>query len=150
MKVKELMTKPAHTITEDTPLRMVNQLMQRYHLNDLVVVNENYEVKGIITYSDLYRLILPTYVEVMEDETIWLLPETVEEKIANLIDKPVKSVMTKDVFTVSPSELIVKAGAMMSAKKIKQVPVVKNNKLIGILSYRDILWGFLIKNCKYL
>jgi len=150
LKVKELMTKPAHTITEDTPLRMVNQLMQRYHLNDLVVVNENYEVKGIITYSDLYRLILPTYVEVMEDETIWLLPETVEEKIANLIDKPVKSVMTKDVFTVSPSELIVKAGAMMSAKKIKQVPVVKNNKLIGILSYRDILWGFLIKNCKYL
>ena len=150
MKVKELMTKPAHTITEDTPLRMVNQLMQRYHLNDLVVVNENYEVKGIITYSDLYRLILPTYVEVMEDETIWLLPETVEEKIANLIDKPVKSVMTKDVFTVSPSELIVKAGAMMSAKKIKQVPVVKNNKLIGILSYRDILWGFLIKNCKFL
>ncbi len=150
MKVKELMTKPAHTITEDTPLRMVNQLMQRYHLNDLVVVNENYEVKGIITYSDLYRLILPTYVEVMEDETIWLLPETVEEKITNLIDRPVKSVMTKNVFTVSPSELIVKAGAMMSAKNIKQVPVVKNNKLIGILSYRDILWGFLIKNCKFL
>ncbi len=150
MKVKELMTKPAHTITEDTPLRMVNQLMQRYHLNDLVVVNENYEVKGIITYSDLYRLILPTYVEAMEDETIWLLPETVEEKITYLIDKPVKTVMTKDIFTVSPDELIVKAGAMMSAKKIKQVPVVKNNKLVGILSYRDILWGFLIKNCKYL
>ena len=150
MKVKDLMTKPAHTILEDTPLRMVNQLMQRYHLNDLIIVNENYEVKGIITYSDLYRLILPTYVEVMEDESIWLLPETVEEKIKNLIDKPVKSVMTKKTFTVSPSELVVKAGAMMSAKKIKQVPVVKDNKLVGILSYRDILWGFLIKNCKYL
>jgi len=53
MKVEELMTKPVETITPDTPLRKVNQLMQRYRLTDLVVTNKNNEVVGIITFSDL-------------------------------------------------------------------------------------------------
>ena len=147
MKVKQLMTRPVETISPETPLRKVNQLMQRYRLNDLVVVNENNEVEGIITFSDLYRLILPEYDEVMKDDSIWLLPETLENKVAGLIDKPVKEVMSKNVITVSEDDLAIKAGSVMTAHKIKQLPVVKNNKLVGVISYRDILWGFLMKNC---
>lgn len=149
MKVKELMTKPFETISSNTPLRKVNQLMQRYRLNDLIVVNENNEIEGIITYSDLYRLILPKYDEIMQDESLWLLPETIEERIKNFIDKPVKDVMIKDIITISQDDFVIKAGSIMTAHKIKQLPVVENNKLIGVISYKDILWGFLMKNCKY-
>ena len=149
MKVKQLMTRPVETISPETPLRRVNQLMQRYRLNDLVVVDEKDEVKGIITFSDLYRLILPAYDEVMKDDSIWLLPETLENKVTGLIDKPVKEVMTKKVITVSEDDLAIKAGSVMTAHKIKELPVVKNNKLVGVISYKDILWGFLMKNCKY-
>lgn len=48
MKVKDVMNKEVKTISPDTPLRMVNQIMQKN------------EVEGIITYTDLVRLIIPS------------------------------------------------------------------------------------------
>jgi len=38
----------------------------------------------------------------------------------------------------------------MTAKKIKQLPVIENNRLVGVISRTDITWGLLLKYCKRL
>ena len=56
--------------------------------------------------------------------------------------------MTERVITVSPDVEILKAGAIMSANRIKQLPVVRNHDLIGIISYTDIGWGLISQNSR--
>ena len=46
--------------------------------------------------------------------------------------------MTKKVFTLEPDDYLSNAFLLMKEKKIKHVPVVKGNKLKGLISDRDI------------
>jgi Mg/Co/Ni transporter MgtE len=55
MKVIELMNPRAVTVGPKTPLREVLQIMLRYHLNDILVVDSEQRLAGIVTYSDLSR-----------------------------------------------------------------------------------------------
>jgi acetoin utilization protein AcuB len=146
MKVSEIMNTEVHTILPDTKMKMVNRIMQKYNLSYLFVVNEKKEIQGVITYADLFRLVLPSYQKVMEEGLLWLAPEVIESQAQNLMDKPVKEFMEKDVLTIHPNEMVFKAGAEMIAHSVKQLPVVENNKLVGVISFHDILWELLMIN----
>lgn len=50
----------------------------------------------------------------------------------------VVDVMTKDPLTVSPVETIGKADELMAENSIRQIPVVEDGELIGIVTDRDI------------
>ncbi len=80
---------------------------------------------GSNTYTDLFRLVLPSYQKVMEEGLLWLSPEVIESQAQNLMDKPVKEFMEKDVLTIHPNEMVFKAGAEMIAHIIKQIPLLK-------------------------
>ena len=68
MKVRELMNPGVVTVGPKTPLRDVLQLMLRYHLNDILIVDSEQRLEGIVTYSDLSGKLLPTERELMEHE----------------------------------------------------------------------------------
>ncbi len=53
--------------------------------------------------------------------------------------------MTRNVVTVSPDLEVLKAGATMTARGVKQLPVVLNHKVMGIISHRDIGWGLMMQ-----
>lgn len=146
MKVKEIMNKEVHTIFPDTTMKMVNRTMQKYNLGYLFIVNEKKEVEGVITYTDLFRLVLPSYQKVMEEGLLWLSPEVIENQAHELMNKPVKEFMKKKIISVHPNEMVFKAGAEMIANRIKQIPVIENNKLVGVISFHDILWELLMIN----
>ena len=41
---------------------------------------------------------------------------------------------------------VVEAGSLMISKNVKQLPVIDgNNDLVGVISFRDITWGLLMK-----
>lgn len=50
----------------------------------------------------------------------------------------VKDWMTKRVYTVSPDDPVSDAAALMKEKRIKHLPVIKKERVVGILSDRDI------------
>ena len=102
-----------------------------------------------ITSLTLFRQILPSYDEVMQDETYWLNPASIEERAADVSKKKVKEIMVKELIKINPGMLVVEAGALMASKKIKQIPVMdSNDDLVGVISFKDITWGFLIKPIK--
>lgn len=149
MKVSEIMNTKVHTIFSNTTLGIVNRTIQKYNLSYLFVVNEKKEIEGVITYTDLFRLVLPSYQKVMEEGLLWLSPEVIESQAQNLLDRPVKEFMTKKVISIHPDEMVFKAGAEMIAHSVKQLPVVENNKLVGVISFHDILWELLMINRLY-
>jgi len=54
-------------------------------------------------------------------------------------DVPVSSIMTPNVFTLCVSDSLEKAEKLFRGKKIRHIPVVKEEKIIGMLSYTDLL-----------
>lgn len=53
--------------------------------------------------------------------------------------KTVADVMSTDVVTVSGDQDVVLASAVMKLRRIRHLPVVEGNRLIGMLSHRDLL-----------
>ena len=145
MKVLELMNPKVITVGHKTPLREVLQLMLRFHLNNIVVVDSEQKLAGIVTYSDLSRKLLPTQKELMEHEEYLSNPQLMEERFRDFVGVPVGEVMTKNVITASPDLAALKAGATMTAHQIKQLPVVHNHKVLGIISHTDIGWGLMMR-----
>jgi len=56
-----------------------------------------------------------------------------------LIENPVKEFMTKEVFTVIPDMLSEECMMLMTNKKIRHLPVLAENKLVGLISIGDVV-----------
>ena len=57
----------------------------------------------------------------------------------NSKDTPVSEIMTRSVFTVSPGTRTRECMALMSQKKIRHLPVVEGDKVLAMISIRDIM-----------
>ena len=145
MKVFELMSPRVVAVGPKTPLREVLRLMLRYHLNDILVVDDGQRLVGIVTYPDLSRKLLPTERELMEHEEYMITPQLMEDRFRDIVSVPVDQIMTRDVITVPPDLEALKAGATMTARRVKQLPVVQNHKVVGVISHTDIGWGLMMQ-----
>jgi len=143
MKVQEVMTPMVVGVGPETPLREVLQLMLRRHLNNVLVMDAQQALVGIVTYSDLSRKLLPTYAELAGHEEYMLSPQSMEERVMDVASTLVGDIMTSNVITAAPDLEVLKAGATMTAHRIKQLPVVRRNKVVGIISHTDIGWGLM-------
>jgi CBS domain-containing protein len=54
-------------------------------------------------------------------------------------ETPVKEIMTGPVLTVGPSAGVAECMRMMTERRVRHLPVVDQNKLVGILSIGDLL-----------
>jgi len=143
MKVHESMTPMVVAVGPETPLREVLQLMLRRHLNNVLVMDAQQALVGIVTYSDLCRKLLPTYAELAAHEEYMLSPKSMEERVMDVASTPVGDIMTRKVISVSPEVEVLKAAATMLAHRVKQLPVVRGDKVVGIISHTDIGWGLM-------
>jgi CBS domain-containing protein len=52
---------------------------------------------------------------------------------------PVSEIMTSNVITVTPNSRTRECMALMSSKRIRHLPVVDGDKVVGMLSIRDLM-----------
>jgi len=113
--VKDLMTKNVVTIDADKTVVEAAMLMSKNDIGDLVVVKDNAPV-GIVTERDFVRRVLA------------------ERKSVNT---KVSEVMTTPLKVIDPDAPIKEAARRMVNRKIRRLPVIKDNKLVGILTAAD-------------
>jgi CBS domain-containing protein len=63
--------------------------------------------------------------------------------VGNPITTPLKDVMTQRIFYVSPDQSAETCMAQMSDKHIRHLPVLKDNKVVGVISVGDIVKSIL-------
>jgi acetoin utilization protein AcuB len=138
MKIADIMTKQVHTITPDKTLKECTQILKQRNVNGLVVL-ESEKVTGIITKTDLFKAILPSYADIIEDERNIASFEYIEERTHKLYDIKVRDFMSTPLITVDSNMPVIKAGSLMILKRVKQLPVVDNGALKGIVTLTDIM-----------
>ncbi len=150
MIVEKFMRTDFVSLRGNATIKRVNQLLHQMNTSYILITDKNNKLEGIITFSDLFRHLLPSYTDFLTHaEQNMLFPEKIEEKAVELVNKKSKEIMTKEPEFVHPNLPLIEAGAFMLAHKVKQLPVVEKGKVVGVISYTDITWGFMLKNCKY-
>ena len=144
MKAGEIMTKTVHTIGPDQTLKVCAETMNKHKANGLVVMDDG-KVVGVITKADIFKAILPRYPDIIEDERHMTDLEYIEERAHKLYEMKVSEIMGTPPITVSSDMPIVKAGSLMILRRIKQVPVVDKNRLVGVVTLTDIITSLLKK-----
>ena len=138
MKVSEIMTQKVYTISPDSTLKECAEALSKYNINGLVAV-EKEKVVGVITRSDIFKAILPRYPDIIEEERYVSDLEYVEERANKLFEMEVKDIMGAPPITVNSDMPIVKAGSTMILRRVKQLPVVDDGALKGIVTLTDII-----------
>ena len=121
MLVKDVMTRNVISVSRDTPLREAAEIMSDNHIGCLVVKTGG-KVSGIITDRDILIFIA-------------------DSSHRNIDLYKVKDAMTDYVITVRPDNPIEKAVKLMTDNRIKKIPVVDDERLVGIITMSDIIWS---------
>lgn len=121
--VRSIMTTDIVTVLPDTSIVKVSRIMLQKHIRCVLVCDEDRNLKGVITDSDL---VFGTAGKGQEG-----------------LELPVSKMMTKDPVSIGPNADIYEAVAVMSEKSCRRVPVVKDGRVIGIISIRDVIRSIL-------
>ena len=119
MLVKDVMSSPAITVPEKTPVDKTSQHIRDGRLGCIIVTNKNGKALGIITESDLVKRVLAKNI----------LPSKLTSK----------EVMSAPLITVEPDEILTDTMRRMNKLHIRRMGVMYKGNLVGIISSKDIL-----------
>ena len=116
--VKEIMKKDYIKVTADETLKDVLNKIIKFYKDEAIIVDKNDSLIGVVTKNDLYAL-----------DNIKI---NFENKILNYVQT--------NVISLGPYESIVTAKNLMVENKIYSLPIVYNEKVIGLLKIDDLIY----------
>lgn len=118
MKIKEIMNTNLKWVTPNTDLKKAAEIMQKYDVGVVPVCNDNQTLLGLVTDRDI---VVRNIAEGKDPETTM-----------------VKDIMTSGVKTGSPDMSLDEACEIMADWQVRRLPIVENDKLVGLVSLGDI------------
>ena len=139
MKVKDVMTREVTTLSPQMSVKDATGMLFKMQISGLPVTDEEGHVLGMFTEKDLIRLTLPSYVE-HAGEFVYLLDTNgFAKKSAELDKMKVSDAMRKEVICVGEDTPLAEVARIMITKKVRRIPVLKDDKLVGIVARADIV-----------
>jgi CBS domain-containing protein len=120
-KISEYMDTVVPTLSPETHIFKAVDFLLRHHVTGAPVVDSDGKLVGIITETDLLKLVT---------EGIQGEPPT---------EATVAEYMTSDVITVPPTVDIYYIAGMFLANKFRRLPVVEGGKIVGAITRYDLL-----------
>jgi len=117
IKAEDLMTTEVAVMDEAISVKKAAEVMAQEGVSAIIVTVEG-KAKGIVTERDILKRI------VAEDK--------------NAKKTKVKEIMSSPLVTIEPSTDLEEAARLMFEKKLKNLPVTHENRLIGLINLQDI------------
>jgi len=127
VRVADWMSKRVLAVETFDSIAIARQLIAKHRVNQLPVL-ENGKLVGIVTDRDI-RDAYPTSMMINLGKEI--------DRFADSVT--VEEVMTHDVMVVRPDTALTTAVGLLRRHRIGSLPVMKNSKLVGIVTRSDIL-----------
>ena len=107
------------TATPDQSLHEASQTLAQHNIGVLVVVNQSDFPVGIVSERDIVR-------------------ELAESRESCLV-KTIADIMTEEVIIALPDDDLNHVSNVMTNNRIRHLPIVKGNQLVGIISIGDVV-----------
>lgn len=118
MTVRRIMNSNVVYLTPDDTVSHAAKLLEHHKIGMLPVCSSDGKLRGIVTDRDIAIRC------VAFDNP----PE----------DTKLRDIMTRGIVTISPDDDVTEAANTMATERIRRLPVVENNRVVGILSLADI------------
>lgn len=139
MHAADVMTPDVISATPDTSLAELVHLMLDNHISGLPVVEDG-RIVGIVSEGDLIHR---AETDTEDRPSRWLALLTSTDRLAadyaRSHGRKASEIMTRDVITVADTTSLDEVAHLLESKRIKRVPVLRDGKLVGILTQRNLL-----------
>ncbi len=146
MLAKDIMTTEVIAVKSQDLVEDVIKILMDKNISGVPVVDDDQHVIGIVTEGDLiYRskkLKIPTFFSILDGYVFLESTKTIEKQLKKMVAYRVEDVMTTEVITVEEDQTVEEVATIMTKEKINRVPVIKDNRLVGIISRRDIIRSY--------
>ncbi len=126
--VSEIMTKDIITLNSNDSLETAERLFKSNHIRHIPVVSGD-AIKGMLSYTDLLRISFADAVDIDE--------KNVDTIVYNMFT--IEQVMAKSLVCVTSNTIIKEVAEILSKKEFHALPVVDDNKLVGIVTTTDLI-----------
>lgn len=140
MNAGDVMTQSTVTVDPDASIMHAIELMLKRRISGLPVVDKTGALVGILTEGDLLRRAelgtqkrRPRWIEFL------IGPGRLADEYVSASGRVVHEVMTTPVHTVSEDAPLTDVVKIMESRQVKRLPVVRDGRLVGILSRANLL-----------
>ncbi len=140
MRAIDVMVRDVITVHPDTDVAEAIKLLSEHDVSALPVVDSKGHLIGIISEADLiHRVEIGT-----EKHRPWWLEAVtgaaaLAEDFAKSHGKKVDELMTTDVVSATEDMPLSEIATLLERKRIKRVPIVRNGKLVGVVSRSNLI-----------
>ena len=142
MQAKDVMTIDVVTVSPDTEVSDIAKLLLERHISALPVVDGDGGVVGIVSEGDL---LLQRETDTEKHRNWWLGFLVGNEQRAAEYSKShgtkASEIMSREVVTVNEDAQLGDIAELLEIRRIKRVPVLRDGKLVGIVSRANLLHG---------
>ena len=144
MRAMDVMTTNVITVGPDTAVQEVAKILSERSISGVPVVDVENRLIGIVSEGDLlHRVETGTERRAQRRRSWWLDTIGSDGELARDYIKSrgrtAKDVMTREVITVSDTTELAEIANLLETKRIKRVPVVRDSKLVGIVSRANLV-----------
>lgn len=153
MRVREIMEpvtsnwlRPEQTLY-DAICTMRKTRWEEGSVNGMVVLEHGMQLSGIITIKDIVKAIIPSYLDDNIGGFTW--DGMFEEQVEKVRELLVRDVMTSELITAKPDDMVIHCADQMLDNQVQRLPVVDDSgKVLGIIRLRDVYLAMTTIVCK--
>jgi CBS domain-containing protein len=131
LKVEDVMSSSLRVTAPDFPISTVSRDMTQYRFRRLPVVSDDV-LYGIVTATDIMK-----YLGSRE-----VFSRITTGNIEEVMGLPVRTLISGDLFTISPLQTINQAAREMLTRNVGALPVIEGSRLIGLVTEFDLVRAF--------
>ena len=143
MLAREIMSRDVITVIPEEKVDKAARILVDNKISGLPVVDADDHVVGIITEKDLIvrasELKVPFYLTLFDSIIFLDNPIRFNNDIKKYTASQVKDAMTRKVYVVEEDTPVSEIVEIMQKRAVNRVPIVRNDKLVGIITRNDIL-----------
>ncbi|ODS41938.1 MAG: hypothetical protein MSIBF_00845 [Candidatus Altiarchaeales archaeon IMC4] len=128
-KVGDMMSKEVVCVTDETNFLDFADMLEKYAYKGFPVVDNKDKIVGIVTWSDLLKLMLfhGCYGAKLVECSSFIGQSTI------------RAIRSNNAITLSPEDTIEEAAHLMFENNIQTIPIVENGRIVGIVGKKDII-----------
>jgi CBS domain-containing protein len=143
MRAMDVMTTDVITVDPDMTVQGLASLLAERGISGAPVVDAHGKLVGIISEGDLlHRAEIGTAHRHRDRRRSWWLDHFASDLAREYVKshgRTVKDIMTSDVVSVTEDTDLANVAALLEAKRIKRVPVMRDGEVVGIISRANIV-----------